>query len=73
MRLLARTLMIAAGFPARLARFFIVAIAGACFYVWESVTSFFIQIGLALSMIVLLPRASVSGLSANASWCPSSA
>lgn len=71
MRLLARTLTLTAGIPARLARFFIVAVARCCFYLWEIfVTSFFIQIGLALPMIVYFHRASVSGLSANAIVVP---
>jgi competence protein ComEC len=71
MRLLARTLTLITRFPARLARFFIIAVARCCFYLWEIfVTSFFIQIGLALPMIVYFHRASVSGLSANAIIVP---
>ena len=45
--------------------------ARCCLYVWEIfVTSFFIQLGLALPMIVYFHRLSVSGLSANAIVVP---
>ncbi|HWF11289.1 MAG TPA: ComEC/Rec2 family competence protein [Bryobacteraceae bacterium] len=71
MRLLAQTLTLVLGFPARLARVLIIAAARCCFYLWEIfVTSFFIQVGLALPMIVYFHRASVSGLSANAIVVP---
>jgi competence protein ComEC len=71
MRLLARTLTLVFGFPARLARLLIIIVARCCFYLWEIfVTSFFIQVGLALPMIVYFHRASVSGLSANAIVVP---
>ena len=48
-----------------------VAITRLCLYLWEIfVTSFFIQVGLALPMIVYFHRLPVSGLSANAIVVP---
>lgn len=71
MRLLARTITLAAGLPPRIADFIVGAIARCCIYLWEIfVASFFIQVGLALPMIVYFHRASVSGLSANAVIVP---
>lgn len=66
MRLLARTLRMVFAVPARMAQFCVTATARVCLYVYEIfVTSFFIQIGLALPMIVYFHRISLSGLSAN--------
>ncbi|MEP6714810.1 MAG: ComEC/Rec2 family competence protein [Terriglobia bacterium] len=49
----------------------VVAAARVALYVWEIfVTSFFIQIGLALPMVVYFHRLSLSGLSANAIVVP---
>ncbi|HTA44588.1 MAG TPA: ComEC/Rec2 family competence protein [Bryobacteraceae bacterium] len=71
MRLLARTLTLICGIPAKGARFFIVTTSRCCFYLWEIfVTSFFIQIGLALPMISYFHRMSASGLTANAIVVP---
>lgn len=71
MRLLIRTLSLVARFPAALSRVLIIVAARSCFYLWEIfVTSFFIQVGLALPMIIYFHRASVSGLSANAIVVP---
>jgi competence protein ComEC len=71
MRLLARTLSLSLGLPARIARFVVVATARVCLYVWEIVvTSFFIQICLALPMVVYFHRLSASGLTANAIVVP---
>jgi competence protein ComEC len=48
-----------------------VAMARVCLYLWEIfITSFFIQLGLALPMIVYFHRLPVSGLSANAIVVP---
>lgn len=71
MRLLAETLFLALHVPRRTARG-IVSIAARCsIYLWEIfVTSFFIQIGLALPMVVYFHRTSVSGLTANAIVVP---
>jgi competence protein ComEC len=69
MRLLAQTL--ALGIPANLARFAVVMTARCCLYLWDIfVTSFFIQVGLALPMIVYFHRLSASGLTANAIVVP---
>ena len=49
----------------------VVTAARCCLYVWDIfITSFFIQIGLALPMIVYFHRASISGLTANAIIVP---
>jgi competence protein ComEC len=67
MRLLVRTLAI----PERAARFAVVVAARCCLFVWDMfVTSFFLQLGLALPMIVYFHRASISGLTANAIIVP---
>jgi competence protein ComEC len=71
MRLLAATLTSVARLPERVARWTVVFTARLCLYFWEIfVTSFFIQIGLALPMILYFHRLSVSGLSANAIVVP---
>lgn len=71
MRLLARTLTLVARLPARAAQFAVAAVARVCLYLWEIfVTSLFIQIGLALPMVVYFHRLSASGLSANALVVP---
>jgi competence protein ComEC len=71
MRLLAQTLELIFGLPVRLARFAVVMPARIALYLWEIfVTSFFIQIGLALPMIIYFHRISISGLSANAIVVP---
>ena len=71
LRLLAETLHLVLRLPERAARFVVLAVARVCLYVWEIfVTSFFIQVGLALPMIVYFHRASISGLSANAIVVP---
>jgi competence protein ComEC len=71
LRLLARTLQLALRIPARAAGWIVLTCARICIYLWEIfVTSFFIQVGLALPMIVYFHRASVSGLSANAIVVP---
>ncbi len=61
-------------FSRRLQRLFEVLVIGAariCLYLWEIfVTSFFIQVGLALPMIFYFHRLPVSGLSANAIVVP---
>ncbi len=71
MRLLIRTLHLVTRMPERAARAMIVLIARCCIYVWEVfLTSFFIQLGLALPMIIYFHRMSISGLSANAIVVP---
>lgn len=71
MRLLARTLSLALRLPAKLARIFVVLTARCCFYLWDIfVASFFIQVGLALPMIVYFHRLPASGLTANAIVVP---
>lgn len=71
LRLLAATLHLVLRFPERFARWIVLATARVGLYLWEIfVTSFFIQIGLALPMIVYFHRASVSGLTANAIVVP---
>lgn len=71
MRLLARTLSLVAGVRENVARIGIVMMARCCLYIWEVfVTSFFIQVGLALPMIVYFHRTSISGLTANAVIVP---
>ncbi len=67
MRLLARTLPL----PAKVAQFAVTLTARCCLYVWDIfITSFFIQVGLALPMIVYFHRLSASGLTANAIVVP---
>ena len=71
MRLLARTVSLALSLPERIARSCVVVIARVAIYVYEIfITSLFIQIGLALPMVVYFHRLSVSGLSANAIVVP---
>jgi competence protein ComEC len=71
MRLLARALTLALGLPARLAHFIVTLGARVGLYLWEIfVTTFFIQVGLALPMIVYFHRLSASGLTANAVVVP---
>jgi competence protein ComEC len=71
MRLLARTLALTPGIPAKVAGFIVVVTARLCLYLWDIfITSFFIQIGLALPMIVYFHRLSASGLTANAIVVP---
>ncbi|MGD1071021.1 MAG: ComEC/Rec2 family competence protein [Bryobacteraceae bacterium] len=71
MRLLVSTLVLFCGVPGRIARVLLIAAARMGLYLWEIfVTSFFIQIGLALPMIVYFHRLSLSGLSANAIVVP---
>jgi len=71
LRLLSATLTEVLGVPEALARLAVITVARLCLYVWEIfVTSFFIQIGLALPMIFYFHRISFSGLSANAIVVP---
>ncbi len=71
MRLLVRTLEVVTSLPVRLGRMAVVTAARCCLFLWEVfVTSFFIQIGLALPMIVYFHRTSISGLTANAVIIP---
>ncbi len=71
MRLLARTLSLVFLIPARMARLSVAVVSRVSLYVYEIfVTSLFIQIGLALPMVVYFHRLSVSGLSANAIVVP---
>jgi len=71
LRLLALTLTMTTRLPAALSRGLVVTVARVALYVWEIfVTSFFIQIGLALPMIFYFHRMAVSGLSANAIVVP---
>jgi competence protein ComEC len=71
MRLLASTMTLVTGIPEFIANGVVIGVARVCLYVWEIfVTSFFIQVGLALPMIVYFHRISFSGLSANAIVVP---
>lgn len=71
MRLLASTLTLVTRLPSVVATTLVVCTARVVLYLWEIfVTSFFIQIGLALPMIVYFHRMSFSGLSANAIVVP---
>ncbi len=71
LRLLAETLHMVLRLPERVTRWFVLLCARVCLYLWEIfVTSFFIQVGLALPMIFYFHRASISGLSANAIVVP---
>lgn len=66
LRLLIETLALG-----RSGRILVIGIARICLYLWEIfVTSLFIQIGLALPMIIYFHRLPVSGLSANAIIVP---
>jgi competence protein ComEC len=69
MRLLARTL--APAIPEPAGRIGVVMAARCCLFVWDMfVTSFFLQLGLALPMIVYFHRTTISGLTANAFIVP---
>jgi competence protein ComEC len=72
LRLLVGTLcLICGGRLRRLFEVLVIGVARVCLYLWEIfVTSFFIQVGLALPMIVYFHRLPVSGLSANAIVVP---
>jgi competence protein ComEC len=71
MHLLAETLCLICRVPRKLAEGIVVVSARLCLYLWEIfVASFFIQVGLALPMMVYFHRVSVSGLSANAIVVP---
>jgi competence protein ComEC len=71
LRLLANTLSLLLRFPEKIARFTVVSVSRVGLYIYEIfVTSLFIQIGLALPMIVYFHRLSASGLSANAVVVP---
>ncbi len=71
LRLLALTARLLTGLPERGCRTLVAIVARCCIYLWEVfVTSFFIQSGLALPMIVYFHRMSLSGLSANAIVVP---
>lgn len=66
MRLLARTLELVFHLPARLARIVVTAVGRFCLFAWDmAVTSFFLQLGLALPMIVWFHRTTISGITAN--------
>jgi competence protein ComEC len=71
MRLLISTLTLALRLPVRVARGLITVTARFCLWFWQIfVTSFFIQVGLALPMIVYFHRSSISSLTANAIVVP---
>jgi len=71
MRLLASTLHMVLRLPEKAARATVIVVARVSLYVWEIfVTSFFIQIGIALPMICYFHRVAVSGLTANAIVVP---
>ncbi len=71
LRLLVTTLRLALHIPERPARWLVVGAARVWLYLWEIfVTSFFIQLGLALPMICYFHRVPLSGLSANAIVVP---
>jgi competence protein ComEC len=71
LRLLAETLHMVLRLPERVTQWIVLLCARICLYLWEIfVTSFFIQVGLALPMIFYFHRASISGLSANAIVVP---
>lgn len=71
MRLLALTLRMCFRLPERAALWTVAAVARVCLFLWEiAVTSFLIQVGLALPMIFYFHRLSASGLSANAVIVP---
>jgi competence protein ComEC len=71
MHLLADTICLLFRLPRTFANGIVLVPARMCLYVWEIfVTSFFIQVGLALPMIFYFHRVSASGLSANAIVVP---
>jgi competence protein ComEC len=71
MRLLARTLTMALRIPEKATQIAVVICARCWLYLWDIlVASFFIQVGLALPMIVYFHRLSASGLTANAIVVP---
>ena len=71
MRLLVRTLELVLRLPARIAGIAVVTTARCCLFLWDIfVTSFFLQIGLALPMIAWFHRTSISGVTANAIIVP---
>ncbi len=71
LRLLAETARLVLHIPERLALAALALAARLCLYFWEIfVTSFFIQLGLALPMVIYFHRLSASGLSANALVVP---
>ncbi|HZL57661.1 MAG TPA: ComEC/Rec2 family competence protein, partial [Bryobacteraceae bacterium] len=71
LRLLSATLHLVLRIPERIAASVIVTCARLGLYLWEIfVTSFFIQVGLSLPMIIYFHRGSISGLSANAIVVP---
>ncbi len=71
MRLLATTLTMLTRLPIRVSQAVTVVSARMALYFWEIfITSFFIQLGLALPMVLYFHRLSASGLSANAIVVP---
>ena len=71
LRLLAETVALLLHVPAKVSLMALGIVARVFLYLWEIfVTSFFIQIGLALPMAVYFHRLSASGLSANALVVP---
>jgi competence protein ComEC len=71
LRLLADTLRLGLGMPEPVTRFIVTFATRVWLYLYEIfVTTFFIQIGLALPMIVYFHRLSASGLTANAFIVP---
>ncbi|HYA18921.1 MAG TPA: ComEC/Rec2 family competence protein [Bryobacteraceae bacterium] len=71
MRLLARTIAMTARLPQKVAQFLVGAVARLSLYFREIfVTSFFIQVALALPMVFYFHRLAASGLSANAIVVP---
>ncbi len=66
MRLLVQTIRLVLRAPERVGRLMVVTIARFCFFAWDlAVTSFFLQLGLALPMIVYFHRTTISGITAN--------
>lgn len=66
MRLLVETLQLVLRIPERAGGFVVATTARFCFFAWDmAVTSFFLQLGLALPMIVYFHRATISGITAN--------
>jgi competence protein ComEC len=71
MRLLVRTLSLVFRLPARVGRIAVVMATRCCLFLWDIfIASFFIQVGLALPMIIYFHRTSISGLTANAIVVP---
>jgi competence protein ComEC len=71
LRLVAETLRLLCGIPESAGLMLVSLVSRIGLFLWEIfITSFFIQIGLVLPMIVYFHRASVSGLSANAAVVP---